>query len=297
MAEMSLPIFGPNELAPGETLEPEVNAQGRFRIKCPDGKSRWYTRVTTYIKGLDDRSKLEAWKLRTVFQGLAVDPALSREVAGCDPEDRDLLEKLVERAFEAGDGYLKARIGTERHVLSYLFDTMAPLPPMTETETEWLRRYVSLCRRAGLEWVHRERRVVVDRLKVTGTFDGYAWYTHADGVRRPTVVDLKTKAGPSFDFGRGECAQQLGLYVHPEAMLYADDGSATGLREPVPEEMSRETGLILHVPQDNDGEAALYEVDLTAGLHGVGLSGRVRAWRNYSRKTFERRHLPVGPAW
>jgi hypothetical protein len=296
-----LPIYAPSEMAPGETREPEVNGQGRFKIKCPDGKARFYTRVTTYIKGLDDRSKLEQWKLRTVLQGLAVDykerTDLSPSVVDIlldSPElwdDRDFLTDLVDRAFEAGDGYLKARLGTERHQLSYLFDTMADLPPLTETEEEWLRRYVALCRGAGLEWVHRERRVVVDSLKVTGTFDGYAWYTHGDGVRRRTVVDLKTKAGEGFSFGRGECAQQLALYVHPDAMLYKDDGSPTGVREPIPDDMSRETGLILHVPQDNEGEAALYEVDLTAGLHGVGLSTRVRSWRNYSRKTFVRRHI------
>lgn len=51
----------------------ETNGLGRYKIKRPsDGKLVGYTRVTTYIDNLEDKSALTKWKLRILLEGLAI---------------------------------------------------------------------------------------------------------------------------------------------------------------------------------------------------------------------------------
>lgn len=280
-----LPIYSPSELAPGEVKEPEVNSRGQFRIKCPDGKQRWYTRCTTYIKCLDDRSLLEAWKNRIVLAGVYVDTDVQRDLLAADHKDRDQMNGLAERAFTAGDGYLKAEKGTRLHKLAELYDTGQPLPAdLTEEEVLSLKTYVQLCEMHNLQFVSREKRVVVDHLKVTGTPDAVAAdYRCLDGKVRNVIADLKTKPG-EINFGRGEMSMQLGMYSDGEE--YEDDGSPTGKRTPFPVEVSRDIGLVLHVAQDNSVPSQLFEVDIRLGSYGISLAGKVREWRNISKSVF-----------
>lgn len=51
----------------------EVNGNGQYKIKRPsDGKVVGYTRATTYIANLEDRSNLEKWKMRLLLEGVAI---------------------------------------------------------------------------------------------------------------------------------------------------------------------------------------------------------------------------------
>lgn len=51
----------------------EVNGNNQYKVKRPtDGKTIGYTRTTTYIANLEDRSMLEKWKLRMLLEGVAV---------------------------------------------------------------------------------------------------------------------------------------------------------------------------------------------------------------------------------
>lgn len=272
---MTDPWTIPSELRP----EGPVISAGRYRIRCPDGKTRSYSRVTTFISCLDDRSRLEAWKLRTVLQGMMVDESIGEELKYADPEGREILEKLADRAFTAGRGYEKAKTGTDRHTIAELWDTMSQMPVLSDVEREWLRRYAEAVSQAGLRFLLRERTIVVDRLKVAGTLDAVAEYRCLDGVTRNVVCDLKTRPG-ALEWGWGERAQQLQLYAEGE--LYDWE---TGERSPLPD-VSQDVGLILHVAQDNSLPAALYEVPLRMGRHGNALAADVRSWRNYSRKSY-----------
>lgn len=293
--EMTTPHFyAPNELAPGEVREPEVNGRGQFRIKCPDGKARWYTRCTTFIGSLEDESAIVAWKRRVDLIGLQVDWAASTheytdtlwdELQQADPLDKDALNEIVERAFVAGDGYLKAQKGTDLHRLCELWDTGQPLPELSKPDEADLSFYLDACDKWGLLHLDgfREQRVVHDEFKVTGTPDSIVNYKCLDGVRRNVIFDLKTGR---VDYGRGKMAQQLAMYAASET--YTDDGSPTGARAPLPD-VSRDVGLILHLPQgeaQNGVEPRLYEVDLRMGWYGIMQSRRVREWRNISKRTF-----------
>jgi hypothetical protein len=51
----------------------ETNGLGQYKIQRPsDGKLVGYTRVTTYIDNLEDKSALTSWKMRVLLEGLAV---------------------------------------------------------------------------------------------------------------------------------------------------------------------------------------------------------------------------------
>ncbi len=53
--------------------ELETNGLGQYKIERPsDGKLVGYTRVTTYIDNLEDKSALTKWKMRVMLEGLAV---------------------------------------------------------------------------------------------------------------------------------------------------------------------------------------------------------------------------------
>lgn len=81
----------PDEFAkPSEApkVDFETNGNGQYKVKRPsDGKIVGYTRVTTYIANLEDRSKLEDWKMRLLLEGVAINDTEphDRDVTGNDP--------------------------------------------------------------------------------------------------------------------------------------------------------------------------------------------------------------------
>ena len=273
-----LTLYGPSELAPGETREPEVNSRGQFKIKCPDGKARWYTRCTTFIDCLSDRTTLEKWKQRVILIGLQKDRELMRTVAFADPDDRDELNELAEAAFEAGDGYLKSRKGTDRHKITELWDAAQELPELDEEAEADLRAYIHVTSERITEHLHVEQRVVNDELRVTGTPDRICTYEALNGKTLNVIADLKT--GSSVNYDAGKIAQQMAVYA--SGQLYTDNGSPTGVRTPLPD-VSREIGLLIHAPQ-GEATAKLYEVNLMVGWAGVAHARAVREWRNYSKR-------------
>lgn len=50
--------------------EVELNGNGQYKILQPDGKVRGYTRVTTFIDCLEDKSALDKWKARALLEGI-----------------------------------------------------------------------------------------------------------------------------------------------------------------------------------------------------------------------------------
>lgn len=70
-AERAIDEFAKPSEAPRTDFE--VNGNQQYKIKRPsDGKVVGYTRVTTYISCLEERSMLERWKLRMLLEGVAV---------------------------------------------------------------------------------------------------------------------------------------------------------------------------------------------------------------------------------
>lgn len=50
--------------------EVELNGNGQYKIQAPDGKVRGYTRVTTFIDCLEDKSALRDWEMRVLLEGI-----------------------------------------------------------------------------------------------------------------------------------------------------------------------------------------------------------------------------------
>lgn len=81
-----------------------------------------------------------------------------------------------------------------------------------------------------------------------------------------------------FDFGFLDAAAQMGQYVNADAVWDHE----TRTWSPLPDELDREVGLVMHVPV---GQATcdLYEVDLREGWEAAQIAYQVRAKRSRSK--------------
>lgn len=264
-------------LAPqGDMEKVKRNRWGQPLITPPGGgKAVGYQRVTTFIKAMDDGAALEKWKLRQVALGLMARPDLQAAAAslayGCaqdDDEAKKALQQVCADALEAAASSAKATIGTALHRITEHVDRgdAIDVPEFARADVEAYRQAT-----ARFRWLHIERMMVQDDLKVAGTPDRIAL---VDG--QPTVVDLKTGSSlwPSSH------AMQLGVYAN--SALY---DVASGERSAIGG-LRTDRGLIIHVPAGS-GTVRLVWVDLAAGWEAAQIAARVRDWR-------KRRDLELG---
>lgn len=80
-----------------DRLDFETNGLGQYKIARPsDGKLVGYTRWTTYIDALDNKTKLTDWKLRILLEGVALNDTTATEDGRFDPvvgQVRDLIHR------------------------------------------------------------------------------------------------------------------------------------------------------------------------------------------------------------
>lgn len=261
--------------------------------QCPKCKGKGYveklySRCTSFVSVLDDTTQLQAWKLRITLTGLGVDHALLAELDRTDPDDKDALNSIAERAFEVGDGHAKAQKGTDLHTLTEYVDKGWPLPAsLTDFETGQ-ERPVTLQDRADLAaWLRvkteldvdiigSERFVVNDDYQIGGTYDRLVEqivFTPLCDCRAPMILDLKTGR---IDYGAGKIAQQLAVYAHSK-----DYDPVTGERTDL--DICTHVDIVVHLPQGT-GEATVHVVDLEAGWAAVELSSRVREHRRMAKE-------------
>jgi hypothetical protein len=275
-------------------------------------KVKGYTRVTTYIKGLEDTSVLEAWKVRTLLEGGAVEllqndgvspslEATARAVGRLDAaladidrrekiegellglrraellkEHRDLLAKIAEDLLELGGAHEKANKGTDLHRLTEIVDNGQPLPANTSaSDRRDVEAYQEKMGRLGITTVWTERRVVLDDIQVSGTMDR-AYMVKLPGMARriKVVGDLKTG---SVSWGQGKIGMQLALYAR---------GLGYDWTKPLERErlgLNQHHGLLVHLPQ-GEGVCSVYVVDLELAQRGLALAREVREWRNSGKR-------------
>lgn len=272
---------------PSQTGERDENGIRWTRHKPPRpyiydpeaGKETVWSRCTSWIDCLDDRSVLEKWKQRIVLVGLSVDPGLIEQVLKVSPDDKDALSQITDAAFERGDGWVRTHKGTDLHRLCEQYDTTGQLEPCSNADLQDVLAYNRALIRFGLKVIDTERRVVVDNLKVTGTFDRILLaikdiYSRSGKLLLPKgwqgISDIKTGR---VDWGMSKMAMQLAVYA--KGKFY--DGH-TQQRTPM-EGIDQHTGLIIHLLQ-GEATCTVYKVDLDAGWEGVLLAQQVRSWRN-----------------
>lgn len=187
-----------------------VDEQGR-----PTGEQATYTRVTTFIAGVDDKTNLQAWRRRQVAKGMATRPTVyaAQVAAAVGAEDeRDILDNLTEEMEAVAGARDGADLGTAFHALTERHDLGMPTPFMPDEIAADNREWVRLTR--GLEMAFIEQFMVNDELRTGGTPDRII------ALRQPCptcggryrILDLKT--GRVDHFTLLYIAMQLSVYAH-----------------------------------------------------------------------------------
>ena len=243
----------------------ERDRYGRPLIKPADGgKAVAYTRMTTFIDCLDDRSNLEKWKMRKVAQGLSTRPDLLLAISSLtDPDggDKRALNDIVEQALDAANHKGKATIGTALHKYAERINLgeTVDVPAEYRADIEAYKRAT-----AGLQVIATETLLVLDEYRVAGTPDMLAIHNG-----RLKVVDLKTG---SIEWGMGKIAMQLGGYAN--SLNY---DPATGARTPLGD-IDLTEAVVIHMPA-GEGRCELVPVDIARGWAAFPLAQQVRDWR------------------
>lgn len=274
---------------------------GRYLVVPPDGnKPTGYTRATTIAKVLDSEGGLVPWKATMAVVGLCKDRGLNASWQALiaqhsdpwydTPESKTKAKALVEQCAIVGGSGRSAQVGTALHAMTDQVD-MGNMPlDIGDDHRADLDAYSSTLAAAGIV-VDRtliERIVVLDKHKIAGTADRLA-VTLADGRR--VVADLKT--GADLTYSWNSIAVQLAIYANGDAM-YSQGEDPDGLddrREPMPTNLSREVGLVIHLPAGK-ATCQLYFVDLIAGFEALELSLKVKAWR--ARRNLATAHKIAG---
>lgn len=279
-------------------------------------KVKGYTRVTTYIDGLDDKTVLNKWKLRTLLEGAALEleqdttgdggaiAAVGRAVHRLDAaladidrreavesellglrraeliaEHRKWLEATAENLLDIGGAHDKATKGTDLHRLTELVDAGLPLPTDTSaSDRRDVEAYQAKVAELGLKVLWSERRVVLDDIQVSGTMDRAYLVKLPGTARRVRVVgDLKTG---SITWGAAKIGMQLALYARGKGYDWTKPLERAELR------LSKAFGLLIHLPQ-GEGVCEVYVVDLELAAKGLQIAKEVREWRNAGKRVFD----------
>ncbi len=203
-----------------------------------------YTRCTTFVDCIEDKTALSTWGKRMVLVGAARAPHLLDEAAKLDPHEhagKRALDRLASTATAIAGAHTKRDQGTHLHALSEAVDLGTPLPAASAPDIADIAAYLSAT--VHLDVLHVERLVVVDELKTAGTPDRIYSYDGPgpDGERFTgnLIGDLKTG---SVELGALKMAMQLALYAHGQFYDHH-----TGARSPLPD-VSQQWGLIIHLP-------------------------------------------------
>lgn len=228
-----------------------------------------YGRPSGHGNRLEDRSRLEAWKMGKVARGVAITPALVATIASLDLDDKADVKRLnaaAQQAIEAAQGNAAADIGTALHRITERVDlgtlALTDVPEVFKADVEALlaaREAAGLSVVEGMVEVH----CVCDELRLAGTFDRVL----TDGTQSHYIADLKT--------GKDVEGKQVGISVqlatYSRSMLYDVE---TGKRSPL--EVHQGRGIIEHLPAGS-GTCTLYVVDLAGGWDLAVLADKVKA--------------------
>jgi hypothetical protein len=229
------------------------------------GKPVAYSRVTTYIKVIEDQFGLQQWMQRKVAKGLALRKDLLLAAQTTPEDDKKRLNQICDEAREAANASGAATIGTALHSLAETMDRGLALPDGLDPATSAIMSAYGKAT-AGLRHDHIEQFCVIDTLKVGGTPDRVVT---VDG--QTYIADIKTG---NITFGALSIAMQLALYAR--SFVYHPDGTRDV------HGASTNRGIVIHLPavtDPDDAECTLHWIDLEAGWEAVKVATQVREQR------------------
>ncbi len=247
--------------------EPDRDRWGRYLI-IPDGakKAEGHTRATTVAGALESRYALEQYGKRQVLLGVAARPDVVTRVQSARPDDKQLLNQLVETCEGAAKNDAKANIGSALHAGCETVDlggTHSLSPPYDDDIAAWQKTIEA----SGITIIRDlvEQICVLPDHKIAGTFDRIIEL----GTYR-YVLDLKTG---SVEYSWAKNAVQLAIYAHA-ATLY---DPTTKKHRPMPQ-VEQDLALIAHLPA-GQGRCDLYWLDIRAGWEAFSHSMWAREWQ------------------
>lgn len=228
------------------------------------GKPVYYARISGFAKVLDDASGLNNWYGRQTAVGLARRPDLMHRVATTKPDDKDSLNEVVTQAMAAAESGAAANMGTALHAATEHVDLGGDLEVLPSDLRTDIAAYQAAT--ANLQMIAMEQFVVLDELKLGGTFDRLVRLP--DG--RVIVADLKT-GKHAATYGQQTAAIQMACYAH--GRLYTPDGTRHDLTG-----VDTSVGLLIHMPVGT-GTCTLHLLDLTLAWQMAQVSSAVKTWR------------------
>lgn len=254
------------------TGAPKIFPEEEFGKANPKGK--YYTRTTTFIDNLDDKTQLSKWSQRMVLEGVHRNPAILRAYADVDDplgEGKSEVNTLCDRAKDAANSGLKASVGTAYHAITDAIDAGED-PGFIPEDME---RDFEAYRLAMAEWGAKVRSIerfgVLDELQAAGTAD------RIFELPDSRIVIGDTKTGRT-DFGMGKMSRQLACY----ARMKDYDPVTFKRTERVFEgrNIDLDVAYIIALPE-GQGRCEIWEYDIKQGWLDVQLCIAVREYRNY----------------
>lgn len=249
--------------------EPPRDRYGRYLI-VPDEPFEKnpvaHTRATTVAAALESRYALERYGKRQVLLGAAARPDVITRVQSCRPDDKQLLDQLVETCEAAAQNDAKANIGSALHAACETVD-LGGLHGLTSPYDADVAAWQKTIESAGISIIQDlvEQICVLPDHKIAGTFDRIVEF----GSYR-YVLDLKTG---SVDYSWCKNAVQLAIYAH-SATIY---DPVTKQHRAMPQ-VEQDLALIAHLPA-GQGRCDLYWLDIQAGWEAFQHSVWAREWQ------------------
>lgn len=248
----------------------------------PNPKGTFYTRMTTFIDALDDKSSLADWKLRMLLEGIHRKPSLMHDYADlAEPLDGEKSKALAiaRRGLDAADADFKAELGTALHELTEEYDLTGQVAFVPDEYEKDIAAYVQAVQGLGVASV--EEFVVNDFLKAAGTFDRL-YVIEGDWEEKvglpegtPIIGDVKTGR---IDLARGKFGMQFSGYAMSNR--YDPVTYERSLIEVNGVPVSLDKALLIHLPA-GEGECTVIPVDIRRGWEDVLLAKQVREYRSY----------------
>lgn len=263
-----------------------------------------YTRTTTYVDCIEDKSALARWGQRKVLLGASRAAPMVSAARELDPtSDRRALDRIAEELAAIGGAHEGRERGTRLHGLSEYVDRGEVMPAANEQDTADMAAYaMATC---AIKMVHIETLVVCDSLEVGGTPDRIVHYDGPGPGAGLAAMPARTRASRGLEYApdwisghliadlktgtveRGALKMAMQLAIYSRADFYDHE---TQTRRPLPP-VNQDWGVIIHLPA-GAATATLYWINLRIGWQGAQLAKQVRELRSAGDKVL----VPFAPA-